>query len=72
MLVSYGLMIALSICTQTARALGNFPNKQMKPRSIENCTNPNSSLTLTEISLFNVTNNATVVPEYQQREEETQ
>lgn len=40
-LVSYGLLITLGICTQTARAQGNFPNKQMKPRSVENCANLN-------------------------------
>lgn len=62
MLASYGLMITLSIYTQAARALGHFPNKQMKPRSIENCPNLNSSLTLYETSFFNATNNATLVP----------
>ncbi len=36
-------MITLGICTQTARARGNFPNKQLKPRSIENCVNLNTT-----------------------------
>jgi len=72
MLVSYGLMITLGICTQAAKALGSFPNKQMKPRSIENCPNLNSSSTLYETSFFNVTNNATLVQEYLQGEEKNQ
>ena len=72
MLVSYGAMIALGIFTQAARALGQFPNKQMKPRSIENCPSLNSSSTIHENEFFNVTSNATSVQEYLQEEETIQ
>lgn len=72
MLVSFGLVFTLSIFTQAARALGHFPNKQIKPRSIENCPSLNSSSIVYETSFFNVTTNATLVQEYLQKEEETQ
>ncbi len=37
-------MITLGIYTQAAKSQGLLPNKQMKPRSIENCAHLNYTL----------------------------